>query len=323
MAVLPVDLVPSGLDLLRNFNGLTAAENIKAGSVRDDHPVLADADAANRGRADFARNFRNSPERWLVGAVVLRDVERMLLDEIQPLAQLEGRADRLAVVFGDTEKPVDTVVAFGIFDAAGADERSIDWLHCGKNLDSVYVKLAVLVRCAIGIDAQDEVAWNSGERRGQLRSVFDVAGGELRGGELEARGIDAATRAEKMDMQRTLRKHGVASTAGAHGVIGVGLDERRAERVVHRALRHQAARRRGTVADDGIRCAPHDEVFFVRAAGSEDRVGRPAQRIVRERGAGEATVEPEVRPIVHFVALTPPEETLRVVEDSGAIAELD
>src|SRR5207302_2283121 len=156
-----------------------------AGSVRDDHPVLADADAANRGRADFARNFRNSPERWLVGAVVLRDVERMLLDEIQPLAQLEGRADRLAVVFGDTEKPVDTVVAFGIFDAAGADERSIDWLHCGKNLDSVYVELAVLVRRAVGVNAQDEVAWNGGERRGQLCRVLNVAGGERRGGKLQ------------------------------------------------------------------------------------------------------------------------------------------
>src|SRR5207253_2302854 len=31
----------------------------------------------------------------------------------------------------------------------------------------------------------------------------------------------------------------------------------------------------------------------------------------------------KVHPIVHFVALAPPEEALRVVEDSGAIAELD
>src|SRR5439155_21947300 len=116
--------------------GLARSEHVKAGAVHDDHPLLADADSTTRGRADCARHFGDSPERRLVGAVVLRDVKRMLLDEIEPLAQLERRADRLAVVFRDAEQAVDSVVAFGILDAAGADERSVHRLSAGKYFDS-------------------------------------------------------------------------------------------------------------------------------------------------------------------------------------------
>src|SRR5437667_6938343 len=109
----------------------------------------------------------------------------MFLDEVQPLAQLERGADRLAVVFGHTEKTIDAIVAFGIFDAAGADERSVHRLSAGKYFDSVNVKLAVLVRRAVGVNAQDEVARNRREWRGQLRGVFDVARSELCGSELQ------------------------------------------------------------------------------------------------------------------------------------------
>src|SRR5260370_12490037 len=45
--------------------------------------------------------------------------------------------------------------------------------------------------------------------------------------------------------------------------------------------------------------------------------------MVGQRRTGEAAVEAEIQPIVHFVALAPPKEALRVVEDAGAIAELD
>ena len=57
VAVLPVDLVPGGLNSLRNFDGLAAVENVQAGATRDDHLVFADADPAHGRRADFARNF--------------------------------------------------------------------------------------------------------------------------------------------------------------------------------------------------------------------------------------------------------------------------
>src|SRR5713101_291009 len=116
----------------------------------------------------------------------------MFFHEVEPLAQLEGRAYRLAVVFGDAEQAFDSVVAFRILDAAGAHQRSVHRLRGGKNLDAIDVELAVLVRRAVGVDAQDQVAWNRGERRGQLRGVFNVAGGELRGSELQAGGIDSA-----------------------------------------------------------------------------------------------------------------------------------
>src|SRR5215467_8370766 len=57
VAVLPVDLVPGGLNFLRNFDGLAAVENVQAGATRDDHLVFADAEPAHGRRADFARNF--------------------------------------------------------------------------------------------------------------------------------------------------------------------------------------------------------------------------------------------------------------------------
>ena len=180
MAILPIDLVPGGLNFLRNLDGLATVENVQPGAVRDDHPVFANADPAHGRRANFARNFGDGPKRRLVGAVVLRDVERVLLHEIEALAQFEARADGLAVVFGDAEQAVDAVVAFRILHAAGAHERSVHRLRGGKNLEAVNVELAVLIGRAVGVDAQNEIAWNDSERRGELRGVFDIAGGELR-----------------------------------------------------------------------------------------------------------------------------------------------
>src|SRR5207245_1581121 len=162
---------PSWLNFLGKFDGLTAIENVQPGAVRDDHPVFADAHAADGRRPDFARNFRDGPERRLVGAVVLRDVQRMLLHKIQALAQLEGRADGLAVVFGDAQQAVDAVVALGIFDAAGAHKRSVHGLGGGKNLDAVHVELAVLIGRAVSVDAQDEVTRNRRKRRGERRQT--------------------------------------------------------------------------------------------------------------------------------------------------------
>src|SRR5262249_38813100 len=135
VAVLPIDLIPSGLDFLRDLNRFATAENVKSSAVRDDYPILTDADAAHGRRADFARDFRDGPERRLVGAVVLGDVERMLLHEVEALAELEGRANRLAVVFGDAEQALDAVVAFGIFDPARTHERCVHWLRGRENFD--------------------------------------------------------------------------------------------------------------------------------------------------------------------------------------------
>src|SRR6266850_50182 len=126
-----------------------------------------------------------------------------------------------------------------------------------------------------------------------------------------------------MKVQRALRKRSVARATGAHGVVRIGFNARRAKRVLHRGLRHQSASRGRAVADDGIRCAPNGKVLFVRSSRSENGVRGPAERIVRQRRAGEAAVEAEVHPIVHFVALAPPEEALRVVQHSRAIAKLD
>ena len=44
---------------------------------------------------------------------------------------------------------------------------------------------------------------------------------------------------------------------------------------------------------------------------------------MRKRRTGEPAVEAEVHPVVHFVALAPPEETLGVFGDAGAVAEFD
>src|SRR5277367_2431265 len=90
LAVLPIDLVPGGLNFLRNFDWFAAAEKVKAGAVRDDHPVFSDAYAAHGGRADSVRDFRDRPQRRLVGAVVLRDVQGMFFYEIEAFAQGEG-----------------------------------------------------------------------------------------------------------------------------------------------------------------------------------------------------------------------------------------
>ena len=172
--------------------------------MRDDHPIFPDAHAAHGGRADFARNFGDGPERRLVGAIVLGDVERMFFHEVKTLAQLEGGADGLAVVFGHTEKTIDAIVAFRVLDAAGADQRGVYRLRGGENFDGVDVKLAVLIRCAIGVDAQKQVARNRREWRGQLRGVFDIARRELCGGELQSSGIDSAAGAEEVNVQRAL-----------------------------------------------------------------------------------------------------------------------
>ncbi len=120
---------------MRDFDRFAAIENVESGAVRDHDPVFADADAAHRGRAEAARDFRDRPQRGLVRAVVLRGVQRMLLHEIETLAQLERRANGLAVVFGDAQQAVDAVIAFGILDAAGAHQRSVHWLWSGKDFD--------------------------------------------------------------------------------------------------------------------------------------------------------------------------------------------
>ena len=169
VAVLPVDRVPRRLNFLRNLDWLAAAEKIEAGAVRDDHPIFADTDAANRRRAELARNFRDAPERGLVGAVVLRRVERMFFDEIEALAQFERGANRLAVVFGDAEQAVDAVEAFGIFDAARAHDRRVDGLSGRRDLDAVDEELAVERGRAVGVNAQDQIGRNRRERRGELR----------------------------------------------------------------------------------------------------------------------------------------------------------
>src|SRR5262249_13090304 len=125
----------------------------------------------------------------------------------------------LAVIFGDAKQAVDAVVAFGIFDAAGAHKRSVHRLRGGKNLDAVHVKLAKLIGCAVSVDTEDEIARNGTERRSELRCVFGVAGGELRRGKLQAGGVDSAACAEEMHVKRALCKGGIAGTAGAHSVI--------------------------------------------------------------------------------------------------------
>src|SRR5262249_22927904 len=145
-AELPVDLVPGGLNFLGDLDRLAAVEDVQAGAVSDHYPIFADADSAGGRRAETAGDFRDGPQRGLVGAVVLGGEERMLLHEVETFAQFEGGANGLAIVFSDAEQAVDAVVAFGIFDAAGAHERSVERLGGGENFDGVDVKLTVLCR---------------------------------------------------------------------------------------------------------------------------------------------------------------------------------
>ena len=197
----------------------------------------------------------------------------MLFHEIEALAQLERGANRLAVVFGDAEQAVDAVVAFGILDAAGAHDRGVHGLRGGQDLDAVDVELAVECGRAVGVDAQDEIARNRSERRGELRGEFDVARRELRHVELQAGRVDAGAGAEEMNVQRALRECGVDRDASAHGVVGVGLNQRSAERILHGALRDEAAHGGRAVADDGIGRAPNEVRLLIGAAGSERASG--------------------------------------------------
>src|SRR5579863_6172783 len=163
--------------------------------MRDDHPVFADADAADGGRAETAGDFRDAPECRLVDAVVLRGVQRMFFYEIEALAQLECAANGLAIVFADAEQAVDAVVAFRIFDAAGANDgiicRRVGW----KDFDGVDVELAVEIWGAVGVDAQLQIGWDGCERRGEFGDVLDVICGELQAG-----GVNAAAGAEEMNV---------------------------------------------------------------------------------------------------------------------------
>src|SRR5580692_9614220 len=147
-------------------------------------PVFADAYAADGRRAEAPGDFRDGPQRRLVGAVILRDVQRMLFDKVEAFAKLEGGADGLAVIFRNAHEAVDAIVAFGILDAAAAYDGGVDGSGRGENFDAVDVELAANVGRAVGVDAEDEIAGNGGERRGEFGGVFDVAGGELGGGEL-------------------------------------------------------------------------------------------------------------------------------------------
>ena len=113
----PVDLVPQRLNLLRDFYRFAAGEKIQAGAVRDGRPVFAGVHAVHRRRAHGARDFGDGPVGGLVDAVVLRGMNRVLLDEVELAAQHECGAHGLAVIFGDGEQAVDAVVAFRIVDA--------------------------------------------------------------------------------------------------------------------------------------------------------------------------------------------------------------
>jgi len=180
-----------------------------------------------------------------------------------------------------------------------------------------------LIGRAVGVNAQHEVDGDGRERWRQLGGVFHVAGGELCRCELQAHSVERRARAIKMNVQRALHQRRVFRAPRAHGVVRIRLDERRAQRILHRALRHQAARDGRAVTNNRVRTAPNDEVFFIRTARREDGIGRPAQRIVWEQRSGEASIESQVHPVVHAVALAPPEKALRVVHYAGAVAQLD
>ena len=53
--------------------------------------------------------------------------------------------------------------------------------------------------------------------------IFDVAGRKLRGGELQARGVDSSALAEEMNVQRALRKRGIRGAVRTNGVVRIGL----------------------------------------------------------------------------------------------------
>src|SRR5262249_39840558 len=149
---------PRRLNFLRYLDGLAAVENVEAGAMGDNDPVFADADAADRRRAQTARDLGDRPKGRLVGAVVLRDVQRMLFHKIEALAEFECGTDRLAVVFGDGEQAVDAVVAFRILDAAGANGGGIRRLCSGRDFDAVDVELAVERGRAVGVDTENKIA---------------------------------------------------------------------------------------------------------------------------------------------------------------------
>src|SRR5580692_1133444 len=162
----------------------------------------------------------------------------MLFHKIEALAKFEGCANGLAVVFSNAHEAVDAIVAFGILCAARTHDRRVHGSRRGKDLDAVDVELAARIRSAVGIDAQNEIAGNGGERRSQLGGILDIAGGELRSGELKARGVNTRALAEEMNVQRALRKSGARSAVRTNSVIRVRYDPLGAQRILHGILRH-------------------------------------------------------------------------------------
>src|ERR1700744_3734868 len=97
-----------------------------------------------------------------------------------------------------------------------------------------------------------------------------------------------------MNVDRALRERGVDRDASADSVVGICLQDRRVERILHGALRDHAADRGGTVADDRICSTEYGVCFLVGAPAAEGSVGCPAERKVWQRRAGEPAVEAEI-----------------------------
>src|SRR5205807_9408899 len=198
----------------------------------------------------------NRPGRRLIEAVVLSDVQAVLLDEVQPLAQLEARAHGLAVVHRHLQEPIYAIEALGIVHPAAAHQADVGRDRGRIELDVVDYKEAVVGRRAVGIHAQHQVAGNRGLRRRELRAKLGVAGAGLRRSELQARGVDAARGAEQVYVQRALRQSSALHYARAHVVTGIRRNQRHAEEVLSGWLGDKPASRSGAVAHDSISVAP-------------------------------------------------------------------
>jgi len=98
--------------------------------MRDDYPVSPMPRRERKaypGDARFPR-WTTGPAHWCRH---LACVQRMLFHKIEAPRSL--KAARIAwPFFGDAEQTVDAVVAFGIFDAAGAHQRRVSGCAVGK-----------------------------------------------------------------------------------------------------------------------------------------------------------------------------------------------
>ena len=249
---------------------------------------------------------------------------RVLLHEIELIAQDKGGAHRLAVIFLHREQPIDAVVAFRIGGQAGAHNACVIRLRGGENLDVVHDHAAAEAQ-PVRIDAQQQIRRHGRNHAGREHAdELQKRRGHGRNAHVDAR-IDALRGAVKMHVHRA-RCGGrvrIDHRAQPHRIADARLDDGHAVGIEIGALGDHAFVVGDVIAGDLPRAAP-DRAERPGARAAVDVVGSPSQRRPHARAAGhKSAIEAEILEIIDFVALAPPEKPRGVANHPGAFAQFD